>query len=216
MYLKSINIQNFRNYEQQEINLSKDINIFYGDNAQGKTNIIESIFLMAFGKSFRTNKDKEMIMLSKQFAKINGEYEKKDRMGEIEILLNNKKIVSHNGIKLKKLSELVGNLNIVIFTPNDINILREGPAERRKFLDMMIGQLKPRYLYNLSMYNKTLEQRNSFLKNKVENDEMLEIWDEKLYEYGKIINNYRNDFIKKISQKIQSIHDKITKEIIEI
>ena len=99
MYLKSINIQNFRNYEQQEINLSKDINIFYGDNAQGKTNIIESIFLMAFGKSFRTNKDKEMIMLSKQFAKINGEYEKKDRMGEIEILLNNKKIVSHNGIK---------------------------------------------------------------------------------------------------------------------
>ena len=144
MYLKSINIQNFRNYEQQEINLSKDINIFYGDNAQGKTNIIESIFLMAFGKSFRTNKDKEMIMLSKQFAKINGEYEKKDRMGEIEILLNNKKIVSHNGIKLKKLSELVGNLNIVIFTPNDINILREGPAERRKFLDMMIGQLKPR------------------------------------------------------------------------
>ena len=141
MYLKSINIQNFRNYEQQEINLSKDINIFYGDNAQGKTNIIESIFLMAFGKSFRTNKDKEMIMLSKQFAKINGEYEKKDRMGEIEILLNNKKIVSHNGIKLKKLSELVGNLNIVIFTPNDINVLREGPAERRKFLDMMIGQL---------------------------------------------------------------------------
>ena len=137
-------------------------------------------------------------------------------MGEIEILLNNKKIVSHNGIKLKKLSELVGNLNIVIFTPNDINILREGPAERRKFLDMMIGQLKPRYLYNLSMYNKTLEQRNSFLKNKVENDEMLEIWDEKLYEYGKIINNYRNDFIQKISQKIQGIHDTITKEIIEI
>ena len=215
MYLKSINIQNFRNYEQQEINLSKDINIFYGDNAQGKTNIIESIFLMAFGKSFRTNKDKEMIMLSKQFAKINGEYEKKDRMGEIEILLNNKKVVSHNGIKLKKLSELVGNLNIVIFTPNDINILREGPAERRKFLDMMIGQLKPRYLYNLSMYNKTLEQRNSFLKNKVENDEMLEIWDEKLYEYGKIINNYRNDFIQKISQKIQGIHDTITKEIIK-
>ena len=80
----------------------------------------------------------------------------------------------------------------------------------------MIGQLKPRYLYNLSMYNKTLEQRNSFLKNKVENDEMLEIWDEKLYEYGKIINNYRNDFIKKISQKIQGIHDTITKEIIEI
>ena len=149
MYLKSINIQNFRNYEQQKINLSKDINIFYGDNAQGKTNIIESIFLMAFGKSFRTNKDKEMIMLSKNFLKINGEYEKKDRIGEIEILINNKKIVSHNGIKLNKLSELVGNLNIVIFTPDDINILKDGPSERRKFLDMMIGQLKPKYLYKL-------------------------------------------------------------------
>ena len=178
MYLEKMKIQNFRNYEKQEINLSNKINIFYGDNAQGKTNIIESIFLMAFGKSFRTNKDKEMIMLKKDFTKINGIYEKKDRQEEIEILINNKKIVSHNGIKLKKLSELVGNLNIVIFTPEDINILKGGPSERRKFIDMMIGQVKARYLYNLAMHNKTVEQRNSFLKNKIENDIMLVIWDE--------------------------------------
>ncbi len=216
MYLEKMKIQNFRNYEKQEINLSNKINIFYGDNAQGKTNIIESIFLMAFGKSFRTNKDKEMIMLKKDFTKINGIYEKKDRQEEIEILINNKKIVSHNGIKLKKLSELVGNLNIVIFTPEDINILKGGPSERRKFIDMMIGQVKPRYLYNLAMYNKTLEQRNSFLKNKIENDIMLDIWDEKLYEYGKIVNEYRKKYIEKISKKIQYVHDTITNEKIEI
>ncbi len=124
MWIKNIKINNFRNYKKEEINLEKNINIFYGENAQGKTNIIEAIFLCSLGKSFRAKKDSEMIKLNEENSIIEIEYEKSDRNGKIEIKLGNKKEVYLNGIKIKKLSELLGNLNIVIFTPDDINILK--------------------------------------------------------------------------------------------
>ena len=124
MWIKKIKIKNFRNYEKEEINLEKNINIFYGQNAQGKTNIIESIFLCSLGKSFRAKKDNEMIKLNEQNAMVEIEYEKSDREGKIKIEIGNKKNIYLNGIKIKKLSELLGNLNIVIFTPDDINILK--------------------------------------------------------------------------------------------
>ena len=221
MWIENIKINNFRNYDNEEINLGKNINIFYGENAQGKTNIIESIFLSSMGKSFRTNKDKEMINLNKEKAVIEISFVKSDREGKVKIELSNKKSIYLNGIKLKKLSELLGNINIVIFTPDDINILKGGPQNRRRFLDIMISQLKPNYMYNLSLYLKTLEQRNNYLRqikeeNKDEN--LLEIWDEKLADYAFIIFEYRNEFINKIKNKIKSIHKDITneKEDIEI
>lgn len=124
MWIKNIKIKNFRNYEEQEIILEKKINIFYGENAQGKTNIIEAIFLSSLGKSFRTKKDSEMIMLGKENSIIEIEFEKEDRDGKIKIELGKKKNIYLNGIKIKKLSELLGNINIVIFTPDDINILK--------------------------------------------------------------------------------------------
>ena len=124
MWIKNIKINNFRNYLKEEINLEKNINIFYGENAQGKTNIIESIFLCSLGKSFRAKKDSEMIKLGEEKSIIEIEYEKTDRDGKIKIELTNKKSIYLNGIKIKKLSELLGNLNIVIFTPDDINILK--------------------------------------------------------------------------------------------
>ena len=124
MWIKKIKINNFRNYKNEEINLSKGINIFYGDNAQGKTNIIEAIFLGGFGKSFRTAKDKEMIMIGSQESEIELNYEKIDRSGKIKINLGNKKNIFINDIKIKKLSELLGKINIVIFNPDDINILK--------------------------------------------------------------------------------------------
>ena len=164
MWIENIKINNFRNYDNEEINLGKNINIFYGENAQGKTNIIESIFLSSMGKSFRTNKDKEMINLNKEKAVIEISFVKSDREGKVKIELSNKKSIYLNGIKLKKLSELLGNINIVIFTPDDINILKGGPQNRRRFLDIMISQLKPNYMYNLSLYLKTLEQRNNYLR----------------------------------------------------
>lgn len=221
MYIEKIKLQNFRNYKQLELNLNKNINIIYGNNAQGKTNILESIFLCSFGKSFRTTKEKEMIKFDETNLVVEVFYQKKDRDGKIKIEIGDKKQIYLNGIKIKKLSELLGNVNIVIFTPEDINILKDGPAGRRRFLDMMIGQLRPNYVYNLNMFLKTIEQRNNYLRQiREENkpEEMLEIWDEKLAEYAGIIFNYRNEFIKKIIQKINKIHSEITenKEKLEI
>ena len=219
MYINKIKLSNFRNYDEQEIELEPNINIFYGDNAQGKTNIIESIFISSIGKSFRTNKENELIKFNKDFSSIYIEYEKSDRQGNIRINISNKKEIFINGVKIKKLSELLGKINTVIFTPDDINILKDGPQKRRRFLDIMIGQLRPNYIHILNMYNKTIEQRNNYLKQiKIENkpEEMLEIWDEKLAEYGVKIYEYRNEFIEKIKNKINNIHKKITDEKEEI
>ena len=215
MYIEKIKLQNFRNYEQLDLDLNKNINIIYGDNAQGKTNILEAIFLCSFGKSFRTTKEKEMIKFNEDRCLVEIFYQKKDREGKIKIEIGNKKQISINGVKIKKLSELLGNINIVLFTPDDINILKDGPANRRRFLDMMIGQLKPNYVYNLNMYLKTIEQRNNYLRQiREENkpEEMLEIWDEKLTEYGNIIYNYRKQFMDLIAEKINEIHKKITED----
>ena len=219
MYIKKIKLANFRNYDEQEIDLEKNINIFYGDNAQGKTNIIESVFLCSIGKSFRTSKDNELIKFNKDFSSVYLEFEKSDRNGNIKIELSNKKNIYLNGIKIKRLSDLLGNINVVLFSPDDINILKDGPDKRRRFLDIMIGQLRPNYIHILNRYNETLKQRNNYLKqireeNKTE--ELLEIWDEKLAEYGEKIYTYRAQFVEKIKSKIGNIHNKITDEKEEI
>ena len=221
MWIKNIKISNFRNYSKEEIELEKNINIFYGENAQGKTNIIEAIFLCSIGKSFRAKKDKDMIKLNCENAQIEIEYQKSDRDGKIKIEIGNKKIIYINGIKIKKLSELLGKINVVIFTPDDINILKGGPQNRRRFLDIAISQLKPNYMYNLNLYLNTLEQRNNYLrqiKEKNKDENLLDIWDEKLSEYAINIYKYRKEFIEKIQNKIEKIHNEITdnKEKIKI
>ena len=164
MWIKKIKINNFRNYEKKEIELNKNINIFYGNNAQGKTNIIESIFVCSLGKSFRTNKDKELINIKEQNCNIEVEFEKLDRNGKIDVIIGQKKNIFVNDIKIKKLSELLGNINTVIFTPDDIGILKGGPQNRRKFLDIMISQLRPKYMHIYSMYAKAIDERNNYLK----------------------------------------------------
>ena len=216
MYIKNLEIENFRNYKKQKIEFGKGINIFYGNNAQGKTNIIESIFFSSFGKSFRTNKEKEIIKKGEEFAKINVEYQKKDRDGKIKIIISDKKMIYLNEIKIQKLSEMLGKINVVIFSPDDINILKQGPQNRRKFLNIMISQLKINYVTTLNYYIKTLEQRNNYLKQKNCDNKMLEIWDEKLAEYGTKIQEYRKEYIEKLNEKIKSIHKEITEEDIEI
>lgn len=215
MYIKKIKLKNFRNYNNEEIDINKNINIFYGDNAQGKTNIIESIYLASIGKSFRAKKDIELINIENEEkeAVIEIEFQKKDREGKIKIKIQEKKEIFINGIKINKLSEILGNINIVLFSPDDIKLFKEGPAKRRKTLDIMIGQLRPMYIYNLNLYLKTIEQRNNYLRLiKYENksSEMLDIWDEKLAEYAEKIYLYRKEFIEKIKNKIVEIHKKIT------
>ena len=213
MLITSLEIQNFRNYKELKINFNKDVNIIYGDNAQGKTNILEAIFVSSIGKSFRTTKDKELIKMGEPFAKIKVTYSKSDREGTIEVDLADKKNILVNGVKIKKLSELLGNVHVVIFTPDDINILKNGPAQRRRFLDIFISQLRPNYVYCLNMYLKALEQRNNYLKQiKLENkpENLLEIWDEKLSDYAEKVFEYRFEFIEKIKSKIKSVHNIIT------
>ncbi len=213
MDIKKIQLNNFRNYSSQEIILSNGINLFFGDNAQGKTNILESIFICSIGKSFRAKKDKELIKLEENYTNIEIEFEKEERINKIKIEINDKKLIYINGVKQNKLSDILGKINIVMFSPDDIEILKNGPSKRRKFLNIMISQLRPKYVYNLNMYIKTLEQRNNYLRQiKLENkkEDMLDIWDEKLCDYAKEIYNYRKEFIEKIKEKIYIIHSNIT------
>ncbi len=215
MYIKNIKLTNFRNYKNQQVELDKEMNLFYGENAQGKTNILEAVFLCAIGKSFRAKKEKELIHLEEKNACIEMEYEKEDRSGKIKIELNDKKNIYLNGIKQSKLSDILGKINIVMFSPDDIEILKSGPAKRRRFLNIMISQLRPKYVYCLNMYLKTLEQRNHYLRqiaNENSSQELLEIWDEKLAEYGAQVYEYRNEFIEKIKEKISNIHNNITQQ----
>ena len=218
MLIKNIYLEDFRNYEKQNIDLSNNINVFYGNNAQGKTNILEALYFCALGRSFRTFKENELIKFEKSNAKIIVEYTKNERDNQIEINLNknSKKVVKLNGIKINKNSELLGNLNLVIFSPDDIIILKQAPQLRRKFLDILISQLKPNYVHMLSEYNKVLDQRNAYLKTK--NTETIDIWDEQLALYAEKIFDYRENYIQKLKEKMQEIHPKLTnqKENIDI
>ena len=158
MHIKNILLENFRNYDKQEIELNKNINIIYGNNAQGKTNIIESVFLCAYGKSFRAKKDSELIKFDKENCNVEVSYSKIDREGTIKAEIGEKKTFFANGVKQNKISDIIGKINVVIFTPDDIEIIKEGPQKRRRFLDMMISSLRPNYLHLLNSYNKVLEQ----------------------------------------------------------
>ncbi len=213
MWINKVSIKNFRNYEIEIVDLNKNVNIFYGENAQGKTNIIEAIYFCAIGRSFRTNKEKELVMDNKDGFEIVIEYDKQDRNGKIKIDFYDNKNIFVNGIKIKKLSELFGKLNVVIFNPDDINILKGSPQNRRKFIDIMISQIRPNYIHILNLYAKALEQRNSYLKSIKENNtniDMLDIWDEKISEYAIKVYEYRKEFIEKINKKIVEIHKEIT------
>ena len=213
MWISKIKLSNFRNYKFQEIELNKNINIFYGENAQGKTNIIEAIFMASIGKSFRASKDNELIKFDEINSYIDIDYFRSDRDGNIKIEIDNKKNIYLNKIKIKKLSDLLGNIHTVIFTPDDINVLKGGPENRRKFLNIMISQLRPKYMHTYGLYKKALDERNNYLKkikNENADENLLELWDEQLISHGKIIAEYRKEFIEKIQNKIKSIHNNIT------
>lgn len=221
MFIKEIELENFRNYENQKIIFNKNVNIIYGNNGEGKTNILEAIFMGALGKSFRTNKEKELIKIGKDYGKVNIDFEKEDRQGNIKINIEDKKNIFVNDVRLNRTSELLGNIYVVLFNPDDINILKQGPSNRIKFLNIMISQLRPNYVYALNNYRKVLEQRNMYLRQiKYENKkaDMLEIWDEQLADLGEKIYLYRKDFIEKIIVKINKFHQNITnkKEVIKI
>lgn len=217
MYIKSLELNNFRNYNSLNISFENDTNILYGDNAQGKTNILESIYLAATTKSHRGNKDKEVIMFEHEEAHIKLIVIKQNVPLRIDMHLkkNKTKGIAINGIPIKKASELFGTLNVVFFSPEDLNIIKNGPSERRRFIDMELCQLDKIYVHNLITYNKVLNQRNKLLKDigqrrRADLLNTLDILDIQLARYGKEIISRREKFIQELNNIICKIHSKIT------
>ena len=215
LYIENIRLINFRNYNSLNIKLNRNMNIFIGKNAQGKTNLLESIYLCATGGSFRTNKDRELINFNKReaYVGVNIVLNGVERFIEIKLDKNGQKRVKINRVELDNLRELNSGLNVVIFSPEDLKIVKGGPSERRNFLDTSISQIRPVYKYNLNRYNKILYQRNNLLKsNKSNNDiiNLLEIFDIQMSKIGADIILSRREFINKLSDESKTVHENLT------
>lgn len=225
MHIKNIELRDFRNYGALNLELHEKVNIFLGNNAQGKTNLIESIYMSSLGKSFRTSKDSEMIKFGAEFCRIKVEAVKDNDPLNVEIVITGKgKGIKVDGVKIKKTSELLENIYTVVFSPEDLKIVKEEPEKRRKFIDTELCQLYPSYYLNLANYKKTLKQRNTLLKDikfgqvSPEIEATLLVWDEKLTEYGSKIMIQRNSFVEKLKLISRKLHEDITngKESLEI
>lgn len=215
MYIKELSFIGFRNLEKTTIQLSKNINIFYGENAQGKTNLLESIYLCATGRSQRTKIENNLINFEEKESHIQSFIVNKNKTNKIDIHLkrDSKKGIAVNGIVIKKLSQLLGHLYVVIFSPEDLSLIKQGPSERRHFLDVEICQINPLYYYNLQQYYKVLKQRNCLLKavqNSEELENTLSVWDKQLLDYGKKIILQRKEFIDSLNKIAYEKHFKIT------
>jgi len=210
-----LKLKNFRNYELLSLGFDKSTNIFYGDNAQGKTNILEAVYLSGTTKSHRGTKDKDMIQFGANESHIETIVEKNGIKYQIDMHLkkNSPKGIAINKIPIRKASELFGIINIVFFSPEDLNIIKNGPGERRRFIDLELSQLDKVYLNNLSNYNRIVNQRNHLLKEIDYNKgalETLDIWDIQLIQYGNKIIERRQKFIEEINKIISNIHKKLT------
>jgi DNA replication and repair protein RecF len=219
MYIKYLNLINYRNYKELNIEFCNGTNVLVGDNAQGKTNILEALYYTSIGKSHRTNKDKELVRWSEEetYIKAYVAKERLDKKIEIKIFKEGKKGININSIKITKLQDLVGVLNVVMFSPEDLDIVKDSPSYRRRFLDIELCKLSPKYYYNLSMYKKVLNERNTVLKKYNSNPDMLDIYDIQLSELGSYIVNQRLKYIEKLNEKGREVHSDITqnKEVIE-
>ena len=223
MIIKSLELADFRNYDNLKIDFSSGTNILYGDNAQGKTNILEAIYVSATTKSHKGSKDKEIIHFGKEEAHIRTILEKDNAEYRVDMHLrkNKSKGIAIDGQKIKRASDLIGRLNVVFFSPEDLSIIKNGPSERRRFMDMELCQLDHIYLNSLSKYNKLVVERNKVLKDlfeKPENSVLLDVQDKQLCEYGSVIIKAREKFIKELNEIISPIHEKLTggKELLSV
>lgn len=223
MYIKSLELENFRNYKNLNLSFDKGTTILYGDNAQGKTNILEAIYVSATTKSHKGSKDREIVNFEEEEGHIRTILEKDGLDYRIDMHLRKSKSkgIAINCEKIKKASELIGLLNVVFFSPEDLNIIKDGPAYRRRFVDMELCQLDQFYIYNLNNYNKIINQRNKLLKDLYFNPslrETLTIWDTQLESFGSKIIERREQFCGQLNEIIYDIHQKLSggKEEIKI
>ena len=198
-----------------QLSFDKGVNILYGDNAQGKTNILESIYLSATTKSHKGSKDKEIIRFDQEESHIRSIIERRELEYRVDMHLRQYKTkgIAINGQKINKASELIGLLNVVFFSPEDLSIIKNGPSERRRFIDMELCQLDKEYLYNLNQYNKVLINRNKLLKDIIYHPALkdtLDVWDSQLSMYGCLIIKRRKQFIEELNSIIYDIHRKLS------
>lgn len=218
MDVENIRLINFRNYENLDFKLNKNLNIFIGNNAQGKTNLIEAIFICASGKSFRTNRDKEIINFNKDEAYVATSINLDNYSKFIEVKLHKDKAkrIRINKTELDSYKDLNSGLNVVLFTPEELKIVKGGPHERRSFLDMGISQIKPVYNYNLNKYKKILFQRNNILRSskfKKNLKDLLDVFDNQIVKVGSNIILNRYEYLQRLNAISCKIHKDITEDM---
>ena len=217
MICKKIRFSNFRNIEEAEIEFCPGVNIFYGNNAEGKTNALEGIYMFAHGKSFRASSDKDLINFSHDVSTVKMEYEDGTRPRDMEIkfIRGSRKMCYRNGVNIKKISDFVGYFRAVLFCPEHLSVIKDGPAERRAFLDGAICQLKPIYLSSLQKYNSILNQRNTLLKEYEENkeafDRTIELWSTYLAREAALISRERYEYVKLLDGHVKDFFNDMTK-----
>ena len=211
MYITEIKFKNFRNYENLKISPSPKINLIYGDNAQGKTNLIEGIYFCSMAKSFKFSPDMGFINFGKEKAEISAEYisDGRKNTNRIEFEKKKGKKIEINGVNIKRRVDFIGNLNVVLFSPQDMETVKDSPFYRRRYMDLCAGQLRKKYLSALTDYNRTLAQKSKLLKEESKTD-TLDIWNEKLAEYGSIIMWFRISLVNKIKEIIKPIFEEIS------
>lgn len=205
MLCKKVELQNFRNAECETVTFDSGINVLHGENAQGKTNLLEAIYYVSLGKSFRGSKDAEIIRFGEEYAAISLDFIAQGREQNVTMRFSDnarqKKTVTHNGVKITKLSELVGEFRAVLFSPDHLQMIKDGPSLRRNYLDVAISQLKPMYLHSLQKYNKILLNRNKLIKNAEEDratfDSTVDFWSAQLAHEAAIIAKARAEYVQK-------------------
>lgn len=218
MYIQNLTVDKFRNYEHESLSLSPGTNIFYGNNAQGKTNLLEAVYLFSSGKSHRARTDAELIKFGENIATLSLSFSdsQRDFNAIMRFSKDGKKQIKINNVPIKKLSMLMSYLNVVMFSPEDLEMVKGAPSARRRFIDESISQLYPNYLSNLITYHKILMQKNSLLRSlhssSAQSDATLEIWNEQLASCGALIYRYRRDFIGKINEISRLVHKDISGE----
>ena len=217
MLCKKVELCNFRNAENEVIEFDKGINVLHGENAQGKTNLLEAIYYVSLGKSFRTTHDTEIIRFGEEYASVSLDYESADRDQNITMRMSSnarqRKAVTHNGVKITKLSELVGSFRAVLFSPDHLQMIKDGPSLRRNYLDVAISQIRPMYLHSLQKYNKILVNRNKLIKNAEEDratfDATIDFWSTQLAHEAAIIAKARAEYVARSGEIIADFYKRM-------
>jgi DNA replication and repair protein RecF len=219
--MNQLHLKNFRNYEELQLTFDDKVNVIIGENAQGKTNLMEAIYCLAFTKSHRTSKEKELIQWEKEYAKIEGSINRRNQTIPLEMIISSKgKKVKINHLEQRRLSDYIGAINVVMFAPEDLTLVKGSPQARRRFIDMELGQIQAVYIYHLTQYQKILKQRNSLLKQlqrrHITQTTMLEILTEQLVQHATIILLKRFSFLKLLRKWAAPIHHQISHQLEEL